>query len=96
MEILTLFDTDSRVRVAKVLKVLGDPNRIKIVELLRNGEMCQCDIIPLINQSQPTVSRHLGLLEENGVVSSRRDGVKMMYRITDSSVVQIIKLASSL
>ena len=96
MEVLSLFDTDSRVRVAKTLKVLGDPNRIKIVELLRNGEQCQCDIIPLIKQSQPTVSRHLSLLEENGVLSSRRDGVKMMYRIADPSVFQIIELASSL
>jgi ArsR family transcriptional regulator len=96
MEVLIGFDLDSRVRVAKILKVLGDPNRLKIVELLRNGEMCQCDIIPLINQSQPTVSRHLGLLEKNGILSSRRDGVKMMYRIADPSVLQIIELASAL
>ena len=96
LEVLTGFDLDSRVRVAKTLKVLGDPNRIKIVEMLRNGEQCQCDIVPLIKQSQPTVSRHLRLLEENGVLSSRRDGVKMMYRIADPSVLQIIELASSL
>ena len=81
---------------AKVLKVLGDSNRVRIVEFLRGGEMCQCDIIPLIGQSQPTISRHLGLLEENGVLSSYRDGVKMMYRIADPSVLHIIELASSL
>jgi DNA-binding transcriptional ArsR family regulator len=83
-------------KAAKVLKVLGDPNRIKIVELLRDGEMCQCDIIPLIGQSQPTVSRHLSLLEENGVLISRKDGVRMLYQISDPKVLEIIDHATSL
>jgi ArsR family transcriptional regulator len=90
------YDIRSRERIAKILKILGDPNRIKIVELLRNGEMCQCDIIPIINQSQPTVSRHLSLLEENGVLVSRREGVKMIYNIANPNVLKIIELALSL
>lgn len=96
IEAFSIFDDALRKRTAKVLKILGDPNRIKIIELLRGGEMCQCDIIPMVGQSQPTLSRHLGLLEENGVLISRKDGVKMLYRIADSSVLQIIDLASSL
>ena len=44
-------DSIKRDKTAKVLKVLGDPNRIKIIELLSQGEMCQCDIIPLISIS---------------------------------------------
>ena len=94
----TLFDVDEgiQVDVARVLKVLGDPNRIKIIELLRDGEHCQCDIIPFIGQSQPTVSRHLRMLEENGVLVSRKDGVKVIYRIADPSVLRIVDLAASL
>jgi len=94
----TLFDVaeEIQVDVARVLKVLGDPNRIKIIELLRDGEHCQCDIIPFIGQSQPTVSRHLRMLEENGVLVSRKDGVKVIYRISDSSVLKIVDLAASL
>ena len=94
----TLFDVaeDIQVDVARVLKVLGDPNRIKIIELLRDGEHCQCDIIPFIGQSQPTVSRHLRMLEENGILVSRKDGVKMIYRISDPSVLKIVDLAASL
>ena len=94
----TLFDVAEgiQVDVARVLKVLGDPNRIKIIELLRDGEHCQCDIIPFIGQSQPTVSRHLRMLEENGVLVSRKDGVKVIYRISDPNVLKIVDLAASL
>ena len=94
----TLFEVaeDIQVDVARVLKVLGDPNRIKIIELLRDGELCQCDIIPFIGQSQPTVSRHLRMLEENGVLVSRKDGVKVIYRISDPNVLKIVDLAASL
>jgi ArsR family transcriptional regulator len=77
-------------KTAKVLRVLGDSNRIKIVEFLRGGEMCQCDIIPLIGQSQPTVSRHLSLLEENGILVSRKNGVRVLYQISDPKVLEII------
>ena len=94
----TLFEVaeDIQVDVARVLKVLGDPNRIKIIELLRDGEHCQCDIIPFIGQSQPTVSRHLRMLEENGILVSRKDGVKVIYRISDPIVLKIVDLAASL
>lgn len=83
-------------KTAKVLRVLGDSNRVRIVEFLRGEEMCQCDIIPLIGQSQPTVSRHLSLLEENGILVSRKDGVKMLYQISDPKVLEIIDHATSL
>ena len=94
----TLFDVaeEIQVDVARVLKVLGDPNRIKIIEILRDGEHCQCDIIPFIGQSQPTVSRHLRMLEENGILVSRKDGVKVIYRISNPSVLKILDLATSL
>ena len=89
-------DTEFQERIARFLKVLGDPNRIKIVKLLADGELCQCEIIPVIGQSQPTVSRHLSLLEENGILVSRREGVKMLYRISAPGVLKIVELAASL
>lgn len=97
-EISTMMEgaEDQREKMARLLRILGDQNRIKIIELLRSGEMCQCDIIPMIGQSQPTVSRHLSLLEENGVIKSRRDGVRMLYQISDPKVLEIIDLATSL
>ena len=94
----TLLDVidELQVKAARVLRVLGDPNRIKIVNLLRDGELCQCDIIPVIGQSQPTVSRHLNLLEDNGVLKSRKDGVKVLYQISNPKVLEIIDHAKSL
>jgi ArsR family transcriptional regulator len=98
VETYTFFDETEQVqdKTARVLKVLGDPNRIKIVELLASEEICQCEIIPIIGQSQPTVSRHLRLLEENGILISRRDGVKMLYRIANPDILKIIRLAASI
>ncbi len=75
---------------SRTFKVIGDPNRLKILEILRAGENCQCEIIPLIAQSQPTVSRHLKLLEEAGLLSSRKEGTKMFYKVVDSRVFNII------
>lgn len=75
---------------ARIFKVLGDANRMKVLEFLRDGERCQCEIIPLLDQSQPTVSRHLKLLEEAGLIASRRDGNRMFYRATDERVYGIL------
>lgn len=75
---------------SRIFKVIGDTNRLKIIEILRSGENCQCDIIPLISQSQPTVSRHLKLLEDAGLVVSRKVGTKMYYKVTDDRVFDII------
>ena len=94
----TLLDVAEEVQVdvAQVLKVLGDPNRLKIIELLKNGERCQCEIIPSIGQSQPTISRHLRILEENKILVNRKDGVKVLYRIGNPNVLRIIELAASI
>jgi ArsR family transcriptional regulator len=75
---------------SKIYKVIGDANRIKILEFLRGGEQCQCEIIPIINQSQPTVSRHLRLLEEAGLIRSRRDGSRTLYTTVDERVYEIL------
>ena len=75
---------------ARLFKVVSDPNRLKILEILRNGDNCQCEIIPLIGQSQPTVSRHLRLLEESGLISSSKDGTKIFYTVVNKHVYKMI------
>ena len=74
----------------RIFKVISDSNRLKILELLRGGELCQCEIVPIIDQSQPTVSRHLRLLEEAGLIQSRRDGVRMIYEVVDPHIYNVI------
>lgn len=75
---------------SRLFKVIGDPNRLKILEILRHGEICQCELIPIIRQSQPTVSRHLKLLEEAGLITSSKDGTRVLYRIVDEHIYNLI------
>lgn len=75
---------------AKIFKIIGDSNRLKILEILRNGENCQCEIIPLIEQSQPTVSRHLNLLEDAGLISSSKDGTRVFYNVVDPHIFNLL------
>ncbi|MBS7631312.1 winged helix-turn-helix transcriptional regulator [Candidatus Bathyarchaeota archaeon] len=75
---------------AGIFKVLGDANRVKILEFLREGEKCQCEIIPILNQSQPTVSRHLSLLKDAGLIDFRREGNRTVYHVVDERIFNIV------
>jgi ArsR family transcriptional regulator len=67
----------------KVMKALRDPNRVKIVKMLQHGELCVCEIQEALGVSQPTVSKHVKILEEAGLVHSRKDGLWVHYSLTD-------------
>jgi len=75
---------------AKVFKALGDPTRLKIIEFLRGGEKCVCEIVPYLGLPQPTVSRHLKILRESGLVRFRKDGVKRLYSLTSPAVLEVV------
>ena len=75
---------------SNLFKVLGDNNRLLIIEALRDGELCQCEIIPFMKISQPAVSRHLKILEKSGLIKSRRDGNKILYNIVDHRLFELI------
>jgi ArsR family transcriptional regulator len=76
----------------KLLKAMADETRLKILQYLMNGEQCACTIVPFIGKAQPTVSQHLKILVEAGILDLRRDGVKMLYRIKDDRAVHIMEL----
>jgi DNA-binding transcriptional ArsR family regulator len=76
----------------KLLKALGDETRIKIVQYLLNGEQCACTIVPYIGKAQPTVSQHLKILEEAGILEVRRQGVNLLYKIKSREAVRILKI----
>lgn len=59
--------------VASLLKVVAEPNRLKILEMLSCGEMCGCDILAHFNFTQPTLSHHMSILEKSGLVNVRKD-----------------------
>lgn len=69
----------------KVMKAVGDPNRVKIIKMLQVREMCVCELQAVLGVTQPSVSKHLRILEEAGLVASRKDGLWVNYRLPDLS-----------
>jgi|SRR5579859_2674065 len=65
-------------------KGLADVNRLRIINLLLNGELCGCDIQYVVGASQSNVSRHLAYLKKSGLVSDRREGYRVYYRLVES------------
>lgn len=76
----------------KLLKAMADETRIKIIQYLMNGEQCACTIVPFIGKAQPTVSQHLKILVEAGILDMRRDGIKMLYKIKSDQAVRILEI----
>lgn len=74
-----------------ILKALSDPARLEIIELLKAGEKCVCEVIPALGRSQSTVSKNLDLLYKAGILERRVDGKKTMYRIGNARVVDLLK-----
>jgi DNA-binding transcriptional ArsR family regulator len=75
---------------ARLFKALSDSVRLDILEFLRDGEKCVCEIIPHVKLIQPVVSRHLKILKDCGIVSYRKEGNKRLYSITNQQVFKII------
>ena len=81
---------------AEVLKVLAQPTRLKILELLRNGERCICEIVPAINGEQSNISKHISLMQKSNLVTTRKDGVKVMVKVKDPKIFEILDSVSLL
>ncbi len=75
---------------AEVLKVLAQPTRLKILECLRNGEKCICEIVPALNGEQSNISRHVSLMQKSHLVTTRKDGVKVMVKVRDPRIFEIL------
>jgi len=75
---------------AEVLKALAQPTRLKILEFLRGGERCICEIVPAINGEQSNISRHISLMQKSHLVTTRKDGVKVMVKVRDPKVFEIL------
>jgi DNA-binding transcriptional ArsR family regulator len=88
---------DDRLRQLKadLLKALGQPTRLKILELLVDGERCVCEIFPAIGGEQSNVSKHLGFLRSQGIVIANRRGMRVFYRLADRKVAKLVDDAES-
>lgn len=68
-------------KLERTLKALADPNRLRILNVLFQGEACVCDLQSVLELTQPLLSRHLAYLRNAGVVQDRRDGPRVFYSL---------------
>jgi ArsR family transcriptional regulator, arsenate/arsenite/antimonite-responsive transcriptional repressor len=82
---------DRAIRMANVAKALGDPIRLQLVDVLNKhaGKVCVCELVPLFDVSQPTLSHHLKKLREAGIVDSERQGLWAYYYVIPDSLEEL-------
>ncbi len=78
---------------AEVLKAIAQPTRLKIIQLLQDGEHCVCEIFPAIGHEQSNTSRHLQMMLKSGILQQRKDGLKIYYSLRHPEVLEIVQLA---
>lgn len=74
---------------AEIFKVLSDSNRLQIIDMLSCGEMCVCKILEKFDITQPTLSHHLKVLADNGIVTSRKEANWIHYKLNDEKMKEI-------
>jgi ArsR family transcriptional regulator len=79
------------IRMAAVARALGDPIRLQLVDVLRKhaGKVCVCELVPLFDVSQPTLSHHLKKLRDAGIVDSERQGLWAYYYVIPDALREL-------
>ncbi|MGG7177196.1 ArsR/SmtB family transcription factor [Clostridium paraputrificum] len=81
----TIYETN-----AKIFKALSDSNRLKIIDILSCGEKCACDILEDFKFTQPTLSHHMKVLMECGLVISRKEGLWNHYKLNTANTNKLV------
>ena len=89
-------ETTTLLLQAEILKAIAQETRLSILELLRDGERCVCEIFPAIGQEQSNVSRHLNMMQQAGILARRKDGLKIFYAVKHPEVFVIVDLAAAI
>ncbi len=74
---------------AKCLKVLSDETRLEIMDLLSEGEMCACALLDQFSITQPTLSYHMKMMKDCGLVDSRKDGIWVKYSVNHEKLDEL-------
>ena len=90
-------EREQAVRMAEVAKALGDPIRLQLVDVLRKhaGKVCVCELVPLFDISQPTLSHHLKKLRDAGIVDSERRGLWAYYYVLPEGLEEFARWLTS-
>ena len=79
-------DDDKIYKSSESIKALADPTRLKIVYLLKYGELCVCEIMEALEKPQATISHHLNILKNAGFLKWRKEGVWVHYRLSNEKI----------
>jgi ArsR family transcriptional regulator len=85
--------TDWRV---KILSALSDPTRLEIIEFLSEEERCVCEIVPAFGRAQSTISKHLSILFEAGILERRIDGKRTLYKVKNPKLFDLLREVDAL
>lgn len=75
---------------AKIFKALSDPKRLKIIDMLSCGEKCACDILEYFEFTQPTLSHHMKVLMDCGLINCRKDGLWSNYSLNTNNCNKLV------
>ncbi|MGV8174281.1 MAG: ArsR/SmtB family transcription factor [Methanothrix sp.] len=79
---------------AEIFKAMADPCRLKILQLLKEGELCVCEIMVGLGRPQSSTSHHLSILKDAGLIRERKDGRWSRYRLSEGAVIEMLNLAN--
>ena len=81
---------------AEVIQAAGHPIRLAIIDFLKDGEQCVCDIAEAVGAKRSNVSRHLALMHKAGLVNCRKDGLKVMYTLRATCMVPFLDCVNTM
>lgn len=76
--------------MSSFFKAMAHPIRIQILRLLKEGPLCVCEILPKLESEQSNTSQHLSVLKQSGILESRRDGTRVIYRVSNPQIYEIL------
>jgi len=79
-----------------ILSALAHSNRLRIIDSLRKGTKCNCELMPELGLEQSNLSRHLKVLIDAGIITSWKDGVRVNYEVIDKKIFKIVDDASAI
>jgi ArsR family transcriptional regulator, lead/cadmium/zinc/bismuth-responsive transcriptional repressor len=86
-----MLDNTSVLKLSEIFKVLGDPTRIKVLDVLSKREMCVCDIAETLQMGQSAISHQLRILRSARLVKYRKEGKEAWYSLDDEHVINLFK-----
>ncbi len=90
--IVNTMHINTRPSIETIFAALAHPVRLEMVAMLGAGEKCVCEIARLLNRERSVVSRHLMILEQAGILSSRQEGRMVIYKIADERAIRLLRL----